>query len=129
MVRIRSEHVIGYLKGRFHSLKNLHIHITSRRRHVIATYWIAACIGVHSFALQCEEHEHQEAGHFEEEWIDPFIVEGLDDIAGDDEDIGPVHRPHLGYSRSSQVRLEAAKACREKLKRRLFYHRLNQSCS
>ncbi|KAF8233325.1 hypothetical protein L208DRAFT_1037192, partial [Tricholoma matsutake] len=52
--RIRSEHAIGFLKGRFHSLKNLHLNISDKRTHILATYWVAACIGVHSFKMQCE---------------------------------------------------------------------------
>ncbi|KAI0045772.1 hypothetical protein FA95DRAFT_1455900, partial [Auriscalpium vulgare] len=54
MVRIRSEHAIGYLKGRFHSLKGLRVSIRDSRSHKYATYWVAACIGVHAFAMQCE---------------------------------------------------------------------------
>ncbi|KIL54974.1 hypothetical protein M378DRAFT_39669, partial [Amanita muscaria Koide BX008] len=55
MVRIRSEHAIGFLKGRFHSLKNLRARICDKKSHILATYWVAACIGVHAFAMQCEE--------------------------------------------------------------------------
>ncbi|KAF8220343.1 hypothetical protein L208DRAFT_1127843, partial [Tricholoma matsutake] len=54
-VRIQSEHAIGFLKGRFHSLKNLRLHIKDKKSHIFATYWVAACIGVHAFAMQCEE--------------------------------------------------------------------------
>ena len=56
-VRIRSEHAIGFLKGRFHSLKNLCLKISDKRTHILATYRVAACIGVHSFAMQCEEND------------------------------------------------------------------------
>jgi hypothetical protein len=52
-VRIRSEHAIGFLKGRFHSLKNLHLKIRDKKSHILATFWVAACIAVHSFAMQC----------------------------------------------------------------------------
>jgi hypothetical protein len=54
MVRIRSEHAIGFLKGRFQSLKNLRVSIKDEKTHKFATYWIAACIGVHAFAMQRE---------------------------------------------------------------------------
>jgi len=50
-VQIQSEHAIGYLKGCFHSLKNLHLKIKDKATHILATYWIAACIGVHNFAM------------------------------------------------------------------------------
>ncbi|KIL57516.1 hypothetical protein M378DRAFT_33627, partial [Amanita muscaria Koide BX008] len=55
MLRIRSEHAIGFLKGRFHSLKGLRVYIKNEKTHKIATYWIAACIGIHAFAMLCEE--------------------------------------------------------------------------
>ncbi|KAF8231143.1 hypothetical protein L208DRAFT_1153540, partial [Tricholoma matsutake] len=50
-VCIRSEHAIGFLKA----LKNLCLNISNKRTHILETYWVAACIGVHSFAMQCEE--------------------------------------------------------------------------
>ncbi|KAF8218578.1 hypothetical protein L208DRAFT_1149788, partial [Tricholoma matsutake] len=50
-----SEHAIGFLKGHFHLLKNLHVNICDKNSHILATYWVAACIGLHSFAMQCEE--------------------------------------------------------------------------
>jgi hypothetical protein len=37
MVHIRSEHAIGFLKGRFHLLKHLHIQIKDERSHKFAT--------------------------------------------------------------------------------------------
>ncbi|KDQ48957.1 hypothetical protein JAAARDRAFT_102690, partial [Jaapia argillacea MUCL 33604] len=49
MVRIRSEHVIGYLKGRFHSLKSLRVNIKDEASHKFATYWVVACIALHNF--------------------------------------------------------------------------------
>jgi hypothetical protein len=36
MLCIRSEHAIGFLKGRFQSLKNLRLHIKDQVSHVIA---------------------------------------------------------------------------------------------
>ncbi|KDR65953.1 hypothetical protein GALMADRAFT_81317, partial [Galerina marginata CBS 339.88] len=37
ILRIWSEHAIGYLKGRFQSLKGLHIQIKDETTHIIAT--------------------------------------------------------------------------------------------
>jgi len=82
ILHIRSEHAIGFLKGRFQSLKGLRLHIKNGTSHIIATYWVAACIGIHSFALQHEAEER----HLEEPDNDkfhaphdPFIEEGLTD--------------------------------------------------
>jgi hypothetical protein len=78
MLCIRSEHAIGFLKGRFQSLKNLRLHIKDQVSHVIATYWVAACIGVHAFAVRHEEEEqHLNNPDFDKlaEITDPFIEE------------------------------------------------------
>ncbi|KAI5895907.1 uncharacterized protein SCHCODRAFT_01092035 [Schizophyllum commune H4-8] len=48
ILRIRSEHAISYLKGRFQSLKNLRVDIRDARTHKLATYWIVSCIGIQS---------------------------------------------------------------------------------
>ncbi|KDR66667.1 hypothetical protein GALMADRAFT_45593, partial [Galerina marginata CBS 339.88] len=47
IVRIRSEHAIGFLKERFQSLKGLRINIRDEANHKFATYWIVSCIGLH----------------------------------------------------------------------------------
>jgi hypothetical protein len=117
-VRIRSEHAIGFLKGRFHSLKNLRLKISDKRTHILATYWVAACIGVHSFAMQCEENER----HLDNSDSDlsapedPFIAEGLS--SSSDPDVATTTAP-------SQIthanRLQAGKAHRERLKEKLFH--------
>jgi hypothetical protein len=57
MVRICSEHVIGFLKGQFASLKHLRINIIDEASHMYTTYWIAACICLHNFAMECEDRE------------------------------------------------------------------------
>jgi len=77
---IQSEHAIGFLKGHFQSLKGLCIHIKDEKTHIIATYWVAACIGIHSFAIQNEtEALHQENNDEIEPFHDSFIDEGLTD--------------------------------------------------
>lgn len=114
MVRIRSEHAIGFLKGRFHSLKHLRVRIKDEKSHKFATYWVAACIGIHAFAMQCEDDERAEGD--EEMREDPFIAEGLSSSSESDDNGGQrlLQRP------ANQPRLQAEKAQREKLKRALF---------
>jgi hypothetical protein len=112
MVRIRSEHAIVFLKGRWHSLKHLRVRITDERSHKFATYWIAACVGLHAFAMQCEEDKHMDD---DSEHEDPFIAEGLS-LSSSDDDI-PLLRP----SRNPNLqRLRTVKAQRERLKWALF---------
>lgn len=112
MVRIRSEHAIGFLKGRFQSLKNLRVTINNASTHKIATYWIAACIGLHAFAMQCEKDEYGDDIDFT---VDPFVREGLDDNELSDSD-SP--QPPLQSARAT--RLQVGKEFRERLKAALF---------
>lgn len=111
MVRIRSEHAIGFFKGRFHSMKDLRVNIKDEKTHRFATYWVAACVGVHSFAMQCEEEERGGDGDDEAVMADPFIDEGLSSTSGSEADNAP---PLAG------IQVHAGKSKREQLKRRLF---------
>jgi hypothetical protein len=113
MVRIRSEHAIGFLKGRFPSLKHLRIDISNEKSHKFATYWISSCIGLHAFAMQCEDGENPDRDTTNHDTRDPFIDEGLSSSSDSDNNI-------LGAHQRSSVRLRAGKAHRERLKRRLF---------
>jgi hypothetical protein len=71
MLHIRSEHAIGFLKGRFQSLKGLCVYIKNEKAHKIASYWVVACIGIHSFAMLCEEEEW--GGDFDSDNPDPLF--------------------------------------------------------
>jgi hypothetical protein len=72
-LRIRSEHAIGFLKGRFPSLKGLRLQINNACMHRIATYWISACIAVHMFAFRIER---EECGNDDgESYLDQFLEE------------------------------------------------------
>lgn len=111
MVRIRSEHAIGFLKGRFHSLKSLRVLIKDQKTHQFATYWVSACVGIHAFAMQREEEERGVESDDEAVMADPFIDEGMSsmsDSEGNATGAPPGGRVHHG------------KAKREQLKRRLF---------
>jgi DDE superfamily endonuclease len=115
MLRIRSEHAIGFLKGRFHSLKHLCINIKDEKTHKFATYWVAACIGLHAFAMrrEAEENPHHELS--DDEVRDPFINEGLSSNSD-----APLSHDDAPLPRISARRLQAARDRREQLKRRLF---------
>lgn len=73
-LRIRSEHAIGFLKGRFPSLRGLRLQINNADMHRIATYWISVCVAVHMFAFRVEK---EECGVGDESYLDPFIEEGI----------------------------------------------------
>jgi hypothetical protein len=123
MVRIRSEHAIGYLKGRFQSLKGLRIRIKDRKTHKFATYWVAACVGIHNFALAHEAEERAAGGEVsDDEVVDPldFIGQGLSSDSSDVE--GRASRSQ-GNGAISSARLRRAREKREQLKRRLLRHK------
>jgi hypothetical protein len=110
MVRIRSEHAIGFLKGRFHSLKGLRVNIKDAKTHKFATYWVAACVAVHSFAM---EHEAEERGDSDDEAVmaDPFIHEGLSSSSDSDANAVPA---------APRQRMQTGQAKREHLRDLLF---------
>jgi hypothetical protein len=98
MLRIRSEHSIGFLKGRFHSLKHLCVHIKDEATHKIATFWVSSCIGIHAFALRHEQEER--GGDVVSDNPDPFIAEGLSsDESESDNNAGLVPPPRRGPGR------------------------------
>ncbi len=116
MVRIRSEHAIRFLKGHFQSLKNLRVSINNKKGHILATYWVAACIGIHSFAMQHEEKERLlENSDLDANFEDPFIAEGLSSSSDHNVTVLP---PVV--SNAALARLRAGKAHCENLKRQLF---------
>ncbi|EJD42779.1 hypothetical protein AURDEDRAFT_67179 [Auricularia subglabra TFB-10046 SS5] len=67
-VRVRSEHCIGYLKGRFQSLRGLRLRVDKQADVLRLDSWIIACICVHNFALT---REHSEDFH-----LDKFFEKG-----------------------------------------------------
>ncbi|THU80473.1 hypothetical protein K435DRAFT_695627, partial [Dendrothele bispora CBS 962.96] len=54
-VRIRSEHGVGYFKGRWSSLRGLRLRIDNRKSLQFASLWIIVCIILHNFALEHED--------------------------------------------------------------------------
>jgi hypothetical protein len=113
MLRIRSEHAIGFVKGRFHSLKHLRVNIRDGATHKIATFWVSACIGIHAFALRCEEEER--GGDADSDNPDPFIAEGLSSADSESDANHVALAVPMGRDRLSN-----GKAFREELKRKLF---------
>ena len=123
MLRIRSEHAIGFLKGRFQSLKGLRVLISNKASHKFATYWIKACIVVHNFAKRREDEEREAEGdsaHLDRAQ-DRYIHEGLDDEA-DIPDEGET-QGGTATTGSRARRLREGKARREELKAALFHAR------
>jgi hypothetical protein len=129
MLRIRSEHAIGALKGCFQSLKGIRVRIVDERSHRFATYWGVAGITLHAFAMKCEAEERRaarsndEASTGDDVLQDPFIDEGHSSDSSSD--LHPGQEPRQG-SRAFQ-RLHSGKQKRENLKAALFRHKAHQA--
>jgi hypothetical protein len=70
-VRIRSEHAVGYIKGRFQSLRGLQQLINSPRDYALALAWVRTCIIIHTLTAQYEE-AGEEADFWE--WVNDGLV-------------------------------------------------------
>lgn len=53
-LRIRSEHTMGALKGRWQCLRGLRVLINSKRDHIIACRWITIAIILHNITVEIE---------------------------------------------------------------------------
>jgi hypothetical protein len=63
-VRIRSEHCVGFVKGRWSSLKGLRVAINGEKGLQYASLWIVACINLHAFAMKHEDGNFISRDHF-----------------------------------------------------------------
>jgi hypothetical protein len=70
-VRVRSEHAVGYLKGRFGSLRGLRQQIRNERAHHLAVAWVKTCLVLHMLCWKIEMELN------EEENIQCLIEEGI----------------------------------------------------
>jgi hypothetical protein len=70
-VRVRSEHAVGYLKGRFGSLRGLRQQILNERAHHLALAWVKTCMVLHMLCWKIETQLD------EEENIQRLIDEGV----------------------------------------------------
>ncbi|POV95858.1 hypothetical protein PSTT_15986 [Puccinia striiformis] len=59
-IRVRNEHCIGILKGRFQSLRGLGKDLSSAGTMEKITHWISACIVLHNFLLEDKTPDYYE---------------------------------------------------------------------
>ncbi|KZT32104.1 hypothetical protein SISSUDRAFT_994391 [Sistotremastrum suecicum HHB10207 ss-3] len=86
-IRIRSEHCMGALKGRFQSLRGLRVHINRKRDHVYACNWIRMCIILHNLIIDNEG----------EEWAQWYIEQiPRDERVGGDTGSGDLYEQNVG---------------------------------
>ena len=68
-IRVRSEHCVGFLKGRWSSLKDLRLTIDGEQGLKYATYWIMACINLHMFAMNHENGQNMSKDKFYQDGV------------------------------------------------------------
>jgi hypothetical protein len=56
-LRVRSEHCMGALKGRFQCLRGLRLNINTKREHNMACRWITIAIILHNIIIDVEGQE------------------------------------------------------------------------
>jgi hypothetical protein len=97
-VRIRSEHAVGYLKGRFSSLRGLRQQIDDPVDHQRALEWIRACIILHTYVIR--------RGLEDDDFVGELIAEGLEPGARDEEVLPPPEaaRETRGQRKRRQVK-------------------------
>ncbi|KAK7022516.1 hypothetical protein R3P38DRAFT_2474392, partial [Favolaschia claudopus] len=69
-VRVKSEHAMGYLKGRFCSLRGLRQQIDNSIDHERALAWVKACLVIHTLISFIE------SGEEDWEFVDELVQEG-----------------------------------------------------
>lgn len=114
-IRIRSEHAIGFLKGRFQSLRGLRCSIRSQIDMQFTNAWIVACITAHNFAMRYED----EAGFQKDE----FFQWGVETAKAEQEARQGWLRDNGEFGAAAGARqdeLNAGRARRERLKAALF---------
>jgi len=101
---VQSEHCIGYLKGRWGSLKGLRVSIKGKKGIQYATLWIITCIHLHAFAMQHERGEgvtrdkfyrrgrmyQKKQRHFERQWkrARRRNINQIENTLDEDDDVG-----------------------------------------
>ncbi|KAF8576129.1 hypothetical protein K439DRAFT_1649368 [Ramaria rubella] len=123
-VHVHSEHCVGFLKGRWSSLRGLRLHI-DRPAHIrFATIWVSPCIVLHNFAM-LHEAEESDGGDIE---LNEFFCEGLGlldeewrnwEAQDASHENGAVERD---ADRGHDVDLIRGQLHHEELKKRLFEH-------
>ncbi|KAF7358190.1 DDE Tnp4 domain-containing protein [Mycena venus] len=117
-VGLPGKHAVGYLKGRFPSLKGLRLRIDNKEHQLFATVWVIACMVVHNF---CMEHERLTT-RFE---LDTFFQEGRrimeeEQAQKSNDDQNDEEMDSVALADARDIELLEAQIKHEKLKQALF---------
>ena len=102
-VRVKSEHAMGYLKGRFSSLRGLRQQIGNATDHKRALAWVKTCIIIHTLVSFVEE------GDEDNDFIDELVREGADepqagDVIGQDRDQSDTQQETQGQRKRTELK-------------------------
>jgi hypothetical protein len=102
-VRLRAEHTIGHLKGRFQSLRGIPTVIRSKKDHTFVVLWIRCCVILHNLLL---------ADAYDTNWVDGSIdPDRIVEVCPDSEKNPPQPgRPLLMNDSYAQKKREIMKA-------------------
>lgn len=78
---VQSEHTIGFLNGRWSSLKELWLHIASDEAFAHATDWVLVCCVLHQICMAGDDDASDRVQIGVEP---PVVVQGLEDVAEDE---------------------------------------------
>jgi hypothetical protein len=95
-IRVRSEHCMGALKGRFQSLRGLRVNINSNNEHYEALRWVTVAIILHNVVIDVEgESSGAEFGHMHNRQHEEEDRGGHDEPRDGDEAEGQAKRRQL----------------------------------
>jgi hypothetical protein len=103
-VRVKSEHAVGYIKGRFCSLRGLRQQIDDAMDHERALAWVKTCIVIHALVSKIEH------GTEDQEFVEELIQLGLQDNV----------RAEVGIIGTDAIRESRGQQKRNELKHKLF---------
>ena len=113
---------MGYLKGRWSSLRGLRLRIDNEDAHMFATLWIASCIHLHNFAIGHEKKENPEADSFYIKGQQYIQKEQLEQNLWREEQREQLREDEANYDPGENIELLEGKIKREELKRKLFQY-------
>ena len=121
-VRIRSEHCMGYLKGRWSSLRGLRLRIDHQGAKELTSLWIMTCIHLHNFAIGHERWSNVEADYFFVEGERLMLKERQERLEWEERRARALAAQEAAYQDGSDEAMDllAGRIKREQLKHRLF---------
>lgn len=121
-VRVRSEHCMGFIKGRWSSLRGLRLCIDTAEGLQIASIWVATCIILHAFAMKYEARGDINEDEFFRDGLSIIEEERAQQAARKAAEEAHMAENEQSRHRRHDVELAEGRALREQLKAALLSH-------